>query len=303
MDHRAVPRPHRNDPLQARCLPLQQLCMRNVIRRILDHAVAPAVLVAMALLSGCATVPPDSGTDARDPLETVNRQIFEFNDVVDRAVLKPVAQAYRAVLPQGARDCLSGAFSNLREPSNAINNLLQGKPVDAGSDVGRFVVNSTVGLLGCFDPARQMGLEKHSEDFGQTLGRWGAGSGPYLVVPIFGPSTLRDAIGIYGVEPYLDVNFYMQNVRIRNSILAARVINQRAELLDADDLVSGAALDKYRFIRDGYLQRRRSLVYDGNPPPDSDDGDDKAPASPPAAESDVKKDSVPPPADTPPAAK
>lgn len=259
-------------------------------------------LAAVAFaVTGCATVPADSGSDPRDPIESVNRQIFEFNDVVDRAFLKPVAQVYRAVLPEPVRDCVSSAFSNLREPSNAINNLLQGKPMEALSDTCRFVVNSTIGLLGCFDPATQMGLEKHTEDFGQTLGRWGAGPGPYLVVPIFGPSTVRDAIGTYGAEPYLDVNFWIDNVRVRNSILGTRVVNQRAELLQADDLISGAALDRYRFIRDGYLQRRRNLVYDGNPPRAADESDEKAPAgSPPPDDPAVKKELVPPQPGSPP---
>jgi phospholipid-binding lipoprotein MlaA len=280
--------------------------MKIVAHLSIYRAVALIAVAAVTVLSGCATVPPDSGNDPRDPLEAVNRQIFEFNDVVDRAVLKPVAQVYRDVLPEGVRDCFSGAFSNLREPSNAINNFLQGKPVDAASDVCRFVVNSTIGLLGCFDPARQMGLEKHNEDFGQTLGRWGAEAGPYLVVPIFGPSNVRDAIGIYGVEPFLDVNFYIDNVRVRNSIIAVRFINLRSELLETDDLISGAALDRYRFIRDGYLQRRRNLVYDGNPPPDKDDVDSNpsaSPASPPPADPGVKKEPVPPQTNTPPAAK
>lgn len=259
-------------------------------------------MVALAVLSGCATVPADSGSDPRDPIESFNRQVFEFNDVVDRAVLKPVAQAYEFVLPEPVRDCISNIFSNFREPSNAINNLLQGKPVDAVSDVCRLVVNSTVGLAGCFDPARKMGLEKHSEDFGQTLGRWGIGAGPYLVVPILGPSTVRDAIGIYGAEPYLDLNFYIDNVRVRNAIIGTRVVNQRAELLRADDLVSGAALDKYRFIRDGYLQRRRNQVYDGSPPAE------EVPAAaqsggPPPADPNVKKELVPPQSGTPPANK
>ncbi|MGZ8992863.1 MAG: MlaA family lipoprotein [Burkholderiaceae bacterium] len=256
--------------------------------------------VAAMVLSGCATVPADSGADARDPIESLNRQVFEFNDVVDRAVLKPVAQAYEYVLPEPVRDCISNIFSNFREPSNAVNNLLQGKPIDAASDTCRFVVNSTVGLLGCFDPARQMGLEKHNEDFGQTLGRWGIGSGPYLVVPILGPSTVRDAIGIYGAEPYLDINFYIDNVRVRNAILGTRVVNQRAELLKTDDLISGAALDKYRFIRDGYLQRRRSLVYDGTPPPAAEEASPSAsPGGPPPADSSVKKEPVPPQSGTP----
>lgn len=137
-----------------------------------------------------------------------------------------------------------------------------------------------------------MGLEKHNEDFGQTLGRWGFGAGPYVVLPILGPSSVRDAIGILGAEPYLDLNFYIDNIRVRNSIIGTRVVNQRAELLQADDLISDAALDKYRFIRDGYLQRRRNLVFDGNPPPSPED-------SPPSDSSDVKKELVPPQSGTP----
>ncbi len=263
------------------------------------RAALPLSIVAI-VLSGCATVPADSGNDSRDPIESFNRQVFEFNDVVDRAVLKPVAQAYEYVLPEPVRDCISNIFSNFREPSNAVNNLLQGKPIDAVSDTCRFVVNSTVGLLGCFDPARQMGLEKHNEDFGQTLGRWGIGSGPYLVVPILGPSTIRDAIGVYGAEPYLDINFYIDNVRVRNAILGTRIVNQRAELLQTDDLISGAALDKYRFIRDGYLQRRRSLVYDGRPPPAAEEVSPPASAGgPPTADPGVKKELVPPQSGTP----
>lgn len=274
--------------------------MKHVLTSLLRNAAAPLLVLAAIILSGCATVPADSGNDPRDPIESFNRQVFEFNDIVDRALLKPVAQAYEFVLPEPVRDCLSNAFSNLREPSNAVNNLLQGKPADAISDTCRFVVNTTIGLLGCFDPARQMGLEKHSEDFGQTLGRWGAGTGPYLVIPIFGPSNVRDAIGIFGVEPFLDLNFYIDDVRVRNWILGTRIVNQRAELLQTDDLISGAALDKYRFIRDGYLQRRRSLVYDGNPPRAADEIDDKPPAdSAPAGDPSVKKELVPPSSGTP----
>jgi len=273
-----------------------------MLNSFLRCAAAPLSVAAM-VLSGCATVPADSGSDARDPIESFNRQVFEFNEVVDRAVLKPVAQAYEFVLPEPVRDCISNIFSNFREPSNAVNNLLQGKPIDAVSDTCRFVVNSTVGLLGCFDPARQMGLEKHNEDFGQTLGRWGIGSGPYLVVPILGPSTVRDAIGIYGAEPYLDINFYIDNIRVRNAILGTRIVNQRAELLQTDDLISGAALDKYRFIRDGYLQRRRSLVYDGTPPRAAEEvSPSTSPGGPPPADPGVKKELVPPQSATPPPA-
>lgn len=269
--------------------------MNDTLPSLLRIAAAPLVIMAAVFLSGCATVPADSGSDPRDPIESFNRQVFEFNDVVDSAFLKPVAQVYRDVLPEAVRDCFGNVFSNFREPSNAVNNLLQGKPVDAVSDTCRFVVNSTIGLLGCFDPARRMGLEKHNEDFGQTLGRWGIGDGPYLVIPILGPSNVRDAIGIYGAEPYLDPNFYIDNIRIRNSILGTRLVDTRAQLLQADDLISGAALDKYRFIRDGYLQRRRNLVYDGNPPPAADDAGSQPPTgSPPPADPGVKKELVPP---------
>ena len=149
------------------------------------HRVA-LLLFAVTVMSGCATIPADSGNDPRDPFESFNRQVFEFNDGFDRVFLKPVAQVYE-YLPEPVRDCFSNIFNNFREPSNAVNNLLQGKPVDAASDTCRFVVNSTVGLLGCFDPARQMGLQRNNEDAGQTMGVWGIGPGPFLVFPILGP--------------------------------------------------------------------------------------------------------------------
>ena len=268
----------------------------------LRNAVAPLSVLAAIILSGCATVPADSGNDPRDPIESFNRQVFEFNDIVDRALLKPIAEAYE-YLPEPVRDCLSNAFSNFREPSNAINNLLQGKPVEAASDTCRFVVNSTIGLLGCFDVARQMGLEKHNEDFGQTFGRWGIGPGPYLVLPILGASTVRDAIGIYGAEAYLDPNFWINNVALRNWILGTRFVNARSELLQADDLISGAALDKYRFVRDGYLQRRRNLIYDGDPPPAEDEAPPQTPPGSPPADTSVKSEPAPPQPGTPPAPK
>jgi phospholipid-binding lipoprotein MlaA len=232
--------------------------------------------------------------------------MFAFNEGLDKVVLKPLAQVYDTVLPQPVQDCFSNGFSNLREPSNALNNLLQGKGAEAVSDVCRFAVNTTVGLLGCFDVASRMGLERHREDFGQTLGRWGLGQGPFLVLPLFGPSSLRDGTGL-GVETVLDVNFWLSNVAVRNTIFGVRTVNARDELLKADDLISGAALDKYTFIRDGYLQRRRNQVYDGNPPREKepeDDEQDVAPKPGPAAGSsgpppggaDVKPPSAPKPA-------
>ena len=272
--------------------------------RCLRSSLCVTLLALLALLAGCATVPPNAGQDPRDPLESFNRQVFEFNEGLDKVVLKPLAQVYDKVLPVPVQDCLSNGFSNLREPSNALNNLLQGKGAAAASDVCRFAVNTTVGLLGCFDVASNMGLEKHREDFGQTLGVWGVGNGPFLVLPLFGPSTIRDTAGL-GVETVLDVNFWLENVSVRNIIFGVRTVSFRAELLKADDLISGAALDKYTFIRDGYLQRRRNLVYDGNPPREKDledeeeapkAGEGKGSSGPPPGGSDVKPPIAPKPA-------
>lgn len=272
-------------------------CSRNSFGGIL--------LALFALLTGCATVPPNAGQDPRDPIESFNRQVFAFNEGLDKVVLKPLAQVYDKVLPVPVQDCLSNGFSNLREPSNALNNLLQGKASEAVSDVCRFAVNTTVGLLGCFDVASRMGLEKHREDFGQTLGVWGVGNGPYLVLPLFGPSTIRDTAGL-GVETVLDVNFWLDNVPARNTIFAVRTISFRQELLKTDELIAGAALDKYTFLRDGYLQRRRNLVYDGNPPREKEPQDEEEAPKPregkpdsgaPPAPSDVKPSSAPKPAE------
>ena len=272
--------------------------------RWLRSALGVAVLALLAVLTGCATVPPNAGQDPRDPLESFNRQVFEFNEGLDKVVLKPLAQVYDAVLPVPVQECLSNGFSNLREPSNALNNLLQGKGAEAVSDVCRFAINTTVGLLGCFDVATRMGLEKHREDFGQTLAVWGVGNGPFLVLPLLGPSTIRDTAGI-GVETVLDVNFWIDNVSVRNTIFGVRTVSFRHELLKADDLISDAALDKYTFVRDGYLQRRRNLVYDGNPPRERDPDDEQAepkasetpgrPGAPPSG-SDVNPSSAPKPA-------
>ena len=274
--------------------------------RSLRGALGTVAFALFALLGGCATVPPNAGQDPRDPLESFNRQMFAFNEGLDKVVLKPLAQAYDTVLPQPVQDCFSNGFSNLREPSNAINNLLQGKGADAVSDVCRFAVNTTVGLLGCFDVASSMALERHREDFGQTLGKWGLGQGPFLVLPLFGPSSFRDGIGL-GVETVLDVNFWLSNVSARNTIFGVRTVNARDELLKTDDLISGAALDKYTFVRDGYLQRRRNQVHDGNPPREKDPEDEEeqvapkpGPATgssgPPPAGADVKPSSAPKPA-------
>jgi phospholipid-binding lipoprotein MlaA len=251
------------------------------------------VALLVLLAGGCATLPPNAGQDPRDPWEKFNRNVFEFNEGFDEAILKPIAELWLE-LPAGLRECFSNAFFNLRGPSTAVNNALQGKPEAAVSDVGRFVVNTIWGLGGCFDPASDLGLERHEEDFGQTLGVWGFEPGPFLVIPFLGPSNVRDAVGILGVEPFLDLNFYIDEPALEYSIFALRIVNARAELLQTGRLIDAAALDRYSFIRDAFLQRRRSLIYDGNPPREIDPEDildEPAPAAVPAAR---------PPAATPP---
>jgi phospholipid-binding lipoprotein MlaA len=229
-------------------------------------------LAALTALAGCATT---GGGDPRDPIEPLNRVVFEFNDKVDIYALKPIAQGYNAVLPQPVRTGIRNFFANLRDPWIGVNNLLQGKIDWALSDMFRFIANSTFGIAGVFDIASDMGMEKHNEDFGQTLGRWGVESGPFLVLPILGPSTLRDGLGLvvdsYGYLPWhgpdwLNVD---HDVAWRNALTALDTINVRAGLLESSDLLAQAALDRYTFARDAYIQRRRNLVYDGKPPPES----------------------------------
>jgi phospholipid-binding lipoprotein MlaA len=222
-------------------------------------------LMALALLSGCA-----STGNPRDPLEPVNRAIYQFNDGFDTTLLRPAAEVYRDVLPQFVRTGVSNFFANLNDIMIALNNLLQGKLPDAASDVGRVVVNTTVGILGVMDIATEIGLEKHDEDFGQTLGRWGFGDGPYLVLPFFGPSNLRDALARM-VDYRADPITYVDPSRDRNQLWLVRTINRRAELLSASNIFETAALDPYDFLRDAYIQRRRNLVYDGSPPPEKND--------------------------------
>lgn len=248
-------------------------------RRLVAWAVA-----ACAALSGCATIPPNAGNDPRDPFEVSNRHVFVMNEAIDAEFLKPLAETWKIILPEEIRTCLGNAFANLRGVSLVVNALFQGKPEQSLESGARFVVNTTVGLLGCIDVATPMGLERYNEDFGQTLGVWGFQPGPYLVVPLFGPSSVRDAIGIFGVEPFLDLNFYINNPTVEYTITGLRIVNARAELIGPFQLVDDAALDRYTFIRDAYLQRRRNLVYDGNPPrePDFDLDPDDAIGTPPA---------------------
>jgi len=238
--------------------------------------VAP-LLVALTL-AGCATA--GGASAGRDPLEPLNRAIFDFNDAVDRAVLKPVAQAYQDSLPVEAREIIGNVFGNLADLWTAANQLLQGKPAEAASDLSRFVLNSTLGFAGLADIATPAGFEKHHEDFGQTLGRWGIPTGPYLVLPLLGPSNFRDAPARV-VDAQGDLVLTIDSEGQRAGAVAARVIDERAGLLRGERLVEGAALDRYSFIRDGYLQRRRNMVYDGDPPPSPDDDPGYDPADDP----------------------
>lgn len=223
------------------------------------------IAAACALvLGGCA------GANSKDPLEGYNRAIFSFNEGVDKFALKPIAQGYEAAFPLPGRTGISNFFGNVGDLWIGVNNLLQGKPVAAVSDLGRVLINSTAGIGGLFDIATEVGLEKHDEDFGQTLGRWGVGNGTYIVWPIIGPRTARDTLG-FGVDLFADPVGYLGNVRVRNSLYGTRFVDTRASFLPADKALNEASLDKYAYVRDAYLQRRRSQIYDGRPPRLDDD--------------------------------
>lgn len=224
-----------------------------------------AVLVAATLLSGCAT----SG-NTKDPIEGFNRAMFAFNEGVDAALIKPVAKGYDAVTPTPVRTGVTNFFGNIADLFIGVNNLLQGKPAEAVSDIGRVLVNSTIGVLGVIDWASDMGLEKHEEDFGQTFGRWGAGDGAYVVLPLLGPRSVRDTAGLV-LDLAVDPVGHVDHIPTRNTLLALRLIETRADLLPADKVIEEAALDKYAYVRDGYLQSRRNLVFDGSAPRENAD--------------------------------
>ena len=246
------------------------------------HRPLRMLCLVLALAAGCATT---EDRDPRDPLEPMNRAIYRFNEVADEWVGIPVATAYRNVLHEQIRSRIRNFFSNLGDLWIGVNDVLQGKFFDGFEDGMRFVFNSTFGLFGLHDVASDMGIEKRDEDFGQTLGRWGVGDGPYLVLPILSSSTLRDTAG-WGVDIFAgDPVTYFRPIALRNSAYGLRLVNRRADLLDASKILEQAALDKYVFQRDAYLQRRRSQIYDGNPPrePRSRDEEPEAPAKEPEA--------------------
>lgn len=220
------------------------------------------------LLAGCASGPH---AQPGDPLEPFNRAVFRLNDDLDQAVLKPVASTYNATVPSPIRTGVRNFFNNLGDAWSFVNSALQLKPQDATDNLLRFGVNSTLGLVGLFDVASEIGIERHKEDFGQTLGRWGVPAGPYLVLPILGPSSLRDAAAL-PVDTQGDILRHTEHVPTRNSAAGLRIVDKRASLLQTGELLEGAALDKYAFTRDAWIQYRRNQVYD-NDPPDEEGGD------------------------------
>lgn len=219
------------------------------------------LLLASFALGGCAS----SHHNPADPLEPFNRGVYKLNDTVDKAIIKPAAKGYDTVMPQPAKMMVANFFSNLNDVTVTINDLLQLKVKQAVSDGGRVLLNSTIGLLGFVDVATAVGLEKHNEDFGQTLGYWGVGSGPFLVIPVFGPSSFRDGVGLYA-DTSADVMRRVDPVDTRNQLYAISLLSKRASLLNQEKVMDEAVIDRYSFIRDAYLQRRQSLVYDGSPP-------------------------------------
>ena len=228
---------------------------------------ACAVLIGFAVFSaGCATGP---NANPKDPLEPMNRKVAKFNDVLDDNVLKPVATGYRDYTPQPVQTGVSNFFRNLSDVWSTANNGLQLKGRDTAESLMRVVVNTTLGIYGIFDVATEIGLERHPEDLGQTLGYWGVPSGPYVVLPLLGPSTVRDT-SVIPVETSVDFVRQHNDVPVRNTAMATRIVDKRASLLKTTDLLSAAAIDKYSFTRDSYLQFRRNQVFDGNPPEDEE---------------------------------
>ena len=218
-----------------------------------------------ALLAGCAATPSKV-----DPLEPMNRALYQVHDTLDTAIVKPVAEGYTAVVPKFIRTGFANVFNNIDDLFSAVNGLLQGKPDKAGNDLGRVMINTVFGLGGLIDIASDAGIERGNEDFGQTFAVWGLPQGPYLFIPLFGPTTVRDGTGTL-VRIALGPVGYIHDVPLRNSIYGLGYVDLRSQVLESGSIVDTAALDRYLFIRNAYLQRRRYLIYDGKPPPESED--------------------------------
>lgn len=253
------------------------------------NSIHSAALAVLALtLTACTSI-PNYKPDPRDPLERLNRTTFAFNDALDRNVARPLARGYRRVTPDPIETGVSNFFANLEYPTVLVNNALQGKLGAAVSDTGRLLVNTTFGLGGVFDPATRMGLERHDEDFGQTLGKWGVPPGAYIVVPVLGPYSVRDGVASLADE-FTEPRQYLEDDSTRWGLWAGKQLDKRARLLDADAVLERAG-DKYVLVRSAYLQRREYRVRDGNVPDDTSFEDDfesdeptvspEAPATPP----------------------
>lgn len=231
---------------------------------------AKATLPAVAACL-CACASGDTRV-AHDPLEPLNRGIYEFNDVMDRALLKPVARGYKKIVPSILRRGVTNFSDNLATPGSALNNFLQGKPARGFDDLARFLFNSTIGIGGLIDVASSGGLEEYNEDFGQTLAVWGVPIGPYIVMPFRGPGTLRDAFAM-PVDIWTDPLYHYDDSSVRDKVYVLRIINLRSRLLTADSLIEDSK-DPYITIRESYLQNRNYVIHDGDPPVDEDFYDD-----------------------------
>ncbi len=233
-------------------------------------------LIGLILLGGCASTPPDYTTQTKDPWEKMNRVTFAFNQKFDKAIARPVANTYVRAVPRQARTGIHNFLDNLGSPVTIINDLLQGKFNYTLKDTGRFLINSTVGLLGWFDVAQHMGLPDHSADFGETLAHFGVPSGPYLVIPFLGPSSVRDAGALY--PDYVYANPVENNIkpRYRNAVTLTWLVDSRAGLLELDSTID-SAFDPYAFMRDAWIQHRRFQLYNGNPPVEYPDYPDLPP--------------------------
>ena len=226
------------------------------------------VLAAAMFAGGCASMPEGEGVEY-DPWERLNRSVYAVNDVADRAVTKPVARGYTAVLPEPVRQGITNFSRNLLTPLYSVNNFLQGKPREGVGELIRLAVNSTVGIGGIFDVAAMNGVESHPEDFGQTAAVWGVPAGPYVVIPFLGPQTLRDAV-LLPLDLQLDPLYHYDDASVRDRLYVLRLINLRANLLPLDDLLKDSA-DPYVTMRESFLQNREFEIYDGNPPSDDDE--------------------------------
>jgi phospholipid-binding lipoprotein MlaA len=229
-----------------------------------------SLLAITFAMTGCAT----TGAPRSDPWEGMNRAVFDFNEGLDRAVLKPVATGYQKVVPEFARNAIDNVFGNIGDAWSAINQLLQAKPQQAIEMGFRFTINTVFGFGGVLDIATEAGLERRSEDFGQTLGRWGLGPGPYVVLPVLGPSTLRDTTALT-LDLQAQPSALLQERRDRFGVAALQIISTRAKLLSTTRTLDDIALDKYSLVRDGFLARRRNQVYDGNPPEEPETPDNE----------------------------